>query len=70
MDWISIDERLPATDERVILYTPYPYFGTDNACIGDGGSISLCTTVVGGMAVPLFTHWMPLPTPPAAAGPR
>ncbi len=64
MEWISIEERLPSTGERVLLYTPYGYFGKDNACIGDVESIGLCTTVVEGKTVPLFTHWLPLPATP------
>ncbi len=65
MEWISIEERLPFSGERVLLYTPYHVFGKDNACIGDGESIGLCTTVVDGKTVSIFTHWLPLPAPPA-----
>ncbi len=65
MEWISIDERLPASGERVLLYTPYRFFGNDNACIGDADSINLCTTVVSGKTVSVFTHWLPLPQLPS-----
>ena len=64
MEWISIEERLPSRDERVLLYTPYRFFGNDNACIGDRESIRLCTAVIGGKTVSIFTHWLPLPVPP------
>ncbi len=65
MKWISIDDRLPTVGERVLLYTPYRFFGEDNACIGDAESVSLCTAVISGKTVPIFTHWLPLPPLPA-----
>jgi hypothetical protein len=65
MEWISIEERLPIDGERALLYTPYNFFGNDNACVGDAESIRLCTAVIGGKTVSIFTHWLPLPVPPA-----
>ncbi len=35
MEWINIEERLPANGDRVLLYTPHRFFGDDTACIGD-----------------------------------
>lgn len=64
MEWISIEKRLPSKGERVLLYTPYHFFGTDNTCIGNAESISLCTTTVSGKTVSIFTHWLPLPASP------
>ena len=64
MKWISIDQKLPADGERVLLYTPYPVFGHDYSCVGDRESISACTVNEGAREVPIFTHWMPLPPKP------
>ena len=64
MEWISIKDRLPGKSERVILHTPYHYFGQDQACIGTGKSIPLCSTTIDGRRVPVFTYWMPLPAAP------
>lgn len=64
MGWISIEERMPANDERALLYTPFDVFGEDHSCIGDKESIITCKTRHRGKCVPLFTHWMPLPARP------
>ncbi len=64
MEWISIEERLPSCGERVLLFTPYDFFGKDNTCIGDRESIDLCTIVVEEKTVSIFTHWLPLPATP------
>jgi hypothetical protein len=64
MEWIHSVDRLPAKSERVLLYTPYAFFGDDNACVGSGESLTLCTARIDGRSVPVFTHWMPLPEMP------
>lgn len=64
MKWISIDQKLPAEGQRVLLYTPYPFFGRDYSCVGDRESISACTIHEGSRELPIFTHWMPLPPKP------
>lgn len=65
MNWISIEERLPGKGERVLLYTPYSFFGRDHSCVGDAESIVKCTTGKKGAEAPIFTHWMQLPQFPA-----
>jgi hypothetical protein len=64
MQWISIEQGLPAEGQRVLLYTPYPFFGKDYSCVGDRESIATCTVCEGCREVPIFTHWMPLPPKP------
>lgn len=64
MRWIDTREKLPDEYERVLLYTPYPFFGDDNACVGNKESITTCTAKKGRKQVPIFTHWMPLPPKP------
>jgi hypothetical protein len=66
-EWIDIEVQLPKESQRVLLFTPYPVFGEDNACVGNRESIEICTTDINRKAVPLFTHWMPLPERPASA---
>lgn len=58
MEWISIDDQLPAAGEQVLLYTPENVFGDDHACVGNRAAILSCQ--------PLFTHWLPLPAVPGA----
>jgi uncharacterized protein DUF551 len=67
MEWIDATEKMPNECERVLLYTPYSIFGADHSCVGDKESITTCTTRIGRKAVPIFTHWMPLPERPKAA---
>ena len=64
MEWISAKEKLPCKGERVLIYTPYDFFGEDHACIGDKESIRVCKARIKGEMVPIFTHWMPLPQQP------
>lgn len=66
MEWIDAEVQLPKEYERVLLYTPYPVFGDDYACVGNLESISTCSTVIGNEPVPVFTHWMLLPGKPQA----
>jgi hypothetical protein len=64
MKWFSVTETQPKNGERVLLYTPYGFFGEDHSCIGDLESISTCCATISGKTVPIFTHWMPLPQMP------
>jgi hypothetical protein len=64
MEWISISKNLPNEGERVLLYTPFAYFGADHSCIGDRESIAICTVGRGGSRRTIFTHWLPLPPAP------
>ena len=64
MDWIRTTEKLPEMGERVVIYTPFNFFGEAHTCIGDKQSITDCTTRQGRREVPVFTHWMPLPKLP------
>ena len=64
MRWIDTKDQLPNDSERILLYTPYPFFGDDNSCIGNMESITSCTISKDKDQVPIFTHWMPLPPKP------
>lgn len=64
MIWIDAKKRLPSDAERVLLYTPYPFFGNDYACVGNRESITTCIANINSEDVPVFTHWMPLPPKP------
>lgn len=64
MKWINAKQKLPNESERVLLFTPYPFFGDDYACIGNRESITTCTARINRRLVPVFTHWMPLPSKP------
>lgn len=64
MGWVNVSDKLPENDERVVLYTPYDFFGKDHSCIGDKHSIKSCNATLQGKTVPVFTHWMPLPEGP------
>jgi hypothetical protein len=67
MEWVNVKDKLPENNERVVLYTPYHYFGKDHSCIGDKNSIKTCRAKLGGNLVPIFTHWMSLPQTPDEA---
>lgn len=64
MTWIDAKNRLPNDSERVLLFTPYPVFGDDYACVGNRESITTCTARINRKQVLVFTHWMPLPPKP------
>jgi len=64
MKWIAAKDELPQESERVLLFTPYPVFGDDHACVGNKESIAACTARINKKLVPVFTHWMPLPPEP------
>ena len=64
MEWIDATTKLPDECDRVLLFTPYPIFGSDHSCVGNKASISACTTRINRKTVPVFTHWMPLPEMP------
>lgn len=67
MGWVNVSDRLPEQNERVVLFTPFEFFGKDHSCIGDKESISTCKAALEGNMVPIFTHWMPLPEMPEEA---
>ena len=64
MDWVDSTVALPDEHERVLLFTPYDFFGSYHSCIGNKESITVCTTRIHHRQVPVFTHWMPLPAAP------
>lgn len=64
MLWIDAKVELPNESERVLLYTPYQFFGDDYSCVGNKESIMACTARINRKTVPVFTHWMPLPEKP------
>jgi hypothetical protein len=61
MQWIDIQEKLPDREMKVLLFTPYKVFGSEQTFIGDRDAIAICKTRKGRSNVPVFTHWMPLP---------
>jgi len=64
MRWIDTRDEMPSESERVLLYTPYPVFGDDYTCVGNGECLTTCTSIKNGKQIPIFTHWMPLPPKP------
>ena len=64
MDWVNINEKQPDDRDNVLLYTPYEFFGETHSCVGNIESIRSCRTKIGSRIVPIFTHWMPLPSKP------
>jgi len=64
MKWIAAKDEMPDESERILLFTPYPIFGDDHACVGNKESIMTCTARINRKMVPIFTHWMPLPPKP------
>jgi hypothetical protein len=64
MEWIRTSQQLPNDGERVLLYTPYEFFGNDHTCVGNREGICMCTANIDGRKTPVFTHWMPLPPVP------
>ena len=65
MEWISVDERLPEVDDRVLYWFP-PF---NRAYIGTFGGGTCAANVHfysrGGFTTGDVTHWMPLPKAPA-----
>lgn len=64
MNWISAMERMPGEGERVLLYTPYEFFGEDHTCVGNREGLRKSKANIDGRMAPIFTHWMPLPQGP------
>jgi len=64
MKWISTTEMMPNDGDRVLLYTPYAFFGDDHTCVGNRTGIQKSKASIGGKMAPIFTHWMPLPQEP------
>lgn len=64
MEWLNIDEMQPEDMNSVLLYTPFDFFGEAHSCVGNREGIRDCNTKIGNRIVPIFTHWMPLPSKP------
>lgn len=64
MEWFNINEKKPDNRDNVLLYTPYNFFGEAHSCIGNIEGIKSCQAKIGNRVVPIFTHWMPLPSKP------
>ena len=62
--WISVDERLPAVDERCIYY--FDVVGMHIGMHHGGGNFGGRSGFLGGREV---THWMPLPATPTEESP-
>lgn len=60
--WVSVEERLPETDEAVLIALPYAIIGRP-CTTGQYVNHTWYCDDFGGHAD--VTHWMPLPTPPA-----
>jgi hypothetical protein len=70
MDWISIKERLPMKNKRVLVYESlHKEVTIGEAPIGDDGFWSIVESFdqysrdCSGISADI-THWMPLPEPP------
>jgi len=61
--WISVDDRLPYGPEPVLCMHRADFSGEEIWCHGIGAYVG--GTWARGWGV---THWMPLPSPPAAVG--
>lgn len=60
--WISVDERLPETEEKYLVCTTNGNIGVGSFIDYYGKGTHLCFDC---WAV---THWMPLPEPPKGSG--
>lgn len=65
-EWISVEERLPETDQRVLVYTTALSM-TGVADFKDGGPVGIWDSH--GIEGWLPTHWMPIPNAPIKRGP-
>lgn len=55
--WISVDERLPKRDERILVYRPCSERS-------DTGPVSVQWGWICNKKIPEASYWMPLPEPP------
>lgn len=63
MGWISVETKMPANRQKVIIY--YTYQGTNFVGCGHYAGESKHPYWASGQATQLnVTHWQPLPTPP------
>jgi hypothetical protein len=62
-DWISVDDRLPEFNNKVLIYDPLSYFDkvTFDYMHPEKVWDSECRRTKGRTYI---THWMPLPPPP------
>ena len=59
-EWISVDERLPDDNDRIIAFRPNePETSAYKYCVMWGWSVKVSLKQHRGI-----THWMPLPQPP------
>ena len=58
--WIPVTDRLPAEDEKVVVYTEE---GTHVAAVDEDGV--WYPSHGDGWMFPIVSHWMPLPAPPS-----
>lgn len=68
MEWFNIDEKQPNERDSVLLYTPFDIFGEAHSCVGNIDGIKGCNITIENRSVPIFTHWMPLPSTPEFTG--
>lgn len=54
--WISVEDRLPEYNERVLTYVPNPEYSTFKISILRGWALRCPAHQI--------THWLPLPEPP------
>lgn len=55
--WVSIEDRLPERDERILVYRPCSEHS-------DTGPVSVQCGWICNKKIPEVSHWMPLPEPP------
>jgi hypothetical protein len=63
IDWISVDDRLPETFQRVLIYT-LDWDLDPIQSIAHFNGIKTGFLSVGGKKDKDVTHWIPLPEPP------
>lgn len=61
-EWISVEERLPAPEEKVICYYPKARNGKGHISIDEYLPITKTWMLKELHGLP--SHWMPLPEPP------
>jgi hypothetical protein len=68
-DWISVDDRLPESEYRVVIIWCHGMYWPDYMDVGVhiGGKWNNGDSRVNGVSGRV-THWMPLPEPPKQGG--